>query len=324
MRVSLNSENSNKGQSLIKSLLLYLFVAYFAFVVADLILLKYVRPHFQVAVSKKDLQNIQAGRERETGPFNNSEIDSKASYTDKVISRNIFNSGEMPPPVASQQPDSQEQEWEDNDPVLTSLPLTLEGTAVHRNPFRSIATMSFSGKTESYSVGDQINNDAEVISVIRKKVIFRNLRNKKLEYVEISRDQPARPQQASRPNFRRPKVNSGSGLVKREGNRFRAKRSDVDKQLGNISQLLRQANSRPATDPATGELLGYEIFQIQPGSLYEQLGIQNGDIITSINGMKITNPAKAMTVYNQLKSSSEINATVNRGGREMDLEYIIE
>lgn len=316
------AEKKLKSGGLLKSFLIYLFLLYLAFVLSDLLLLKFVRPEFISKLSAKDKAVAAGVNEPETVGFEVSEIGSKGSFTDKIVDRNIFNSGPMPEPLANLKNKKEDEEViEDNDPVLTGLQLTLEGTIVHRNPFRSLATLTSGGKMLSYSVGDEIPGMAEIISVVRKKVIFRNLRNKRLEYAEISRDQvqPKRAEVRKAPRILKPK-----GLVQRDGNRFTAKRADVNKQLSNISQLARQANSRPARDPATGELIGYEIFAIQPNSLFESLGLKNGDIISEVNGVKISNPAKAMGMFNQLKSASEIDVSINRNGSNEELEYTIE
>jgi len=316
------AEKKTQSKSLIKSLLIYIFLLYLAFVVSDLLMMKFVRPQFIAKLSAKDKVGSAGVVEPKTGGFEISDIGSKASYTDKIVARNIFNSGKMPEPLANlRNKEKKEEVLEDNDPVLTGLQITLEGTIVHRNPFRSLATLTAGGKMLSYSVGDEVPGLAEIVSVVRKKVIFRNLRNKRLEYAEISRDR-VQPRKAQVKRAK-PKPTK-KALVQRDGNRFTARRSDVNKQLSNIGQLARQANSRPARDPATGELIGYEIFAIKQGSLFESLGLKNGDIISEVNGVKISNPAKAMSMFNQLKSASEINVSINRNGSNEELEYTIE
>jgi len=315
------AEKNIKSKSLLKSLLIYLFLLYLAFIISDLLLLKFVRPQFVSKLTAKD-KTVAAGvQEAESRAFEISDIGSKGSYTDKIVSRNIFNSGAMPVPIANLKKTDEKEVEEDNDPVLTGLQITLEGTIVHRNPFRSLATVTANGQMLSYSVGDEIKGLAEIVSVVRKKVIFRNLKNRKLEYAEISRDQ-VRPQRTQ--VKKRPVVSKPRALVQRNGNRFTAKRADVNKQLSNIGALARQANSRPARDPATGELIGYEIFAIKPDSLFETLGLKNGDIIREVNGTRISNPAKAMGMFNQLKKASEINVSINRNGSNEELEYTIE
>ncbi|MGH1469089.1 MAG: type II secretion system protein N [Bdellovibrionales bacterium] len=318
-----NHSENERAKNLLKSILIYLFLLYVAYVISDLVLLKFVKPKFLVEMSTKDKAVKVSSFEPQTGSFEISDLGDKGSFTDRIVSRNIFNSKDMPKPIAALEGGNKGEEAEDGVPVLSGLQLTLEGTAVHRNPFRSLATVTGSGKTLSYTVGDKIESLAEIVSVIRKKVIIRNLKNRKLEYIEISRDQVEARKPIARNKFRSKPKKSGSNMIKRDGNRFTAKRSDVNAQLANISSLAKQANSRLARDPATGEILGYQIFGIKPG-LLQNLGVQENDIITEINGMPITNPIQATGAFSKLKGANEIRTTINRGGRTVELEYIIE
>lgn len=318
-----NHLENERTKNLLKSILIYLFLLYVAYVISDLVLLQFVKPKFLVKMTAKDKAMKASAFEPQTGRFEISELGDKGSFTDRIVTRNIFNSKEMPKPLASLEGGEKKEDVEDGVPVLSGLQLTLEGTAVHRNPFRSLATITGSGSTLSYTVGDKVASLAEIISVIRKKVIIRNLRNRKLEYIEISRDQVKAAKPVVRNKFRPKPKKSGSDLIKRDGNRFTAKRADVNAQLANITSLARQANSRLARDPATGEILGYQIYGIKPG-LLQNLGVQENDIITEINGMPITNPIQATSAFSKLKGASEIRTTINRNGRTVDLEYIIE
>ncbi len=319
------SEMAGKTQkNFLKSFLLYVFLLFLAYVVSDLALLQFVKPKFLVKLSAKDKTAAVSSFEPETRAFEISDLGTKASFTNKIVKRNIFNSKKMPAPIAKLKGEEKTEDFKDQDPVLSGLQLSLEGTIVHRNPFRSLATITGAGTTLSYTVGDSIPGMAEIISVIRKKVIIRNLKNKRLEYIEISREQAPVKKQVATNRFRnKPRSKPSKSLIKQDGNRFTAKRSDVNAQLANISKLSRQANSRLAKDPATGEVLGYEIYGIKPG-LLQQMGVLNNDIISNVNGKEIKNPQAAMSLMSKLKTASEINVTVIRDGREVELEYIIE
>ncbi len=307
----------------IKSILVYFFLLYLAYVIADICVLKFIKPKFLVKMSEKNKKGLRASTfEPETKSFKVTELGDRRIFTDKIIERNIFNSKEMPKPIASFKGRNRPEDFEDGEPVLSALQLTLEGTVVHRNPFRSLATITNSKNTMSYTVGDKVADFAEIISVIRKKVIIRNLKTKGLEYIKISKDQVPVKAPVVRNKFRSSNEKS-SNLIKKDGNRFTAKRADVDAQIANISSLARQAKSRLVRDPATGEVLGYQIFDIKPG-LLQGLGIQNEDIIIEVNGRPITNPLQATSAFSKLKDKNEIRTTINRGGRIIQLDYIIE
>jgi len=289
--------------------------------VADLVLLKFVRPNFIPEITAKDLTGLNISSEEYTGALSPSDIGSKNALVGPTLKRNIFNIGEMPLPLASLNSDDPTEELEDNVPVKTSLSLTLEGTAVHRNPFKSISTIQGSKETLTYTVGDQIENVAELVSILRKKVIFRNLENRRLEFVEIDRNAVRAKAPKKKVSVSKP---APSGAISRDGNRFKTTRGEVDKYLKDYKSLLTQANTKAVKDPATGDILGFEVFAIKPGGIFDQLGLENGDIIDSVNGQSVTDQGKAMSLFNELRSANEIKISINRGGRTEELQYQID
>ena len=65
----------------------------------------------------------------------------------KIKERNVFNlDGKIPPALTS---DGSESPLIDAAPVLSQLPLKLEGTLVHANPRKSVATISGKSKSEA-------------------------------------------------------------------------------------------------------------------------------------------------------------------------------
>ena len=61
--------------------------------------------------------------------------------------------------------------------------------------------------------------------------------------------------------------------------------------LGNISSVLTQARAIPITN---GDgTISFKVTEIVPGSIYSQLNIQENDIITGINGKKLTQLMKS-------------------------------
>ena len=104
----------------------------------------------------------------------------------KIRTQNIFNAdGEIPPPLSADE--SQDNAAPTNEAVLSQLPLTLQGTIVHFNPERSIATVRLNRKnsTQSFIPGEEIEGMAKVLTVERRKVIFTNLNTGIKEYIEI-------------------------------------------------------------------------------------------------------------------------------------------
>jgi len=69
-----------------------------------------------------------------------------------------------------------------------------------------------------------------------------------------------------------------------------------------------------------GEVLkGYEVYAGPRPSVFSQMGLQAGDLITSINSVPLIDAASAMEQFKQLSEGNAVTATVNRKGKEMTL-----
>jgi general secretion pathway protein C len=68
---------------------------------------------------------------------------------------------------------------------------------------------------------------------------------------------------------------------------------------------------------------GYKLFQIVPGSIYDKLGLQNGDIIQGLNGSPINDPGKAFEMLSELKTSSHLELQVKKDGKVQNKIYDI-
>lgn len=237
-----------------------------------------------------------------------------------VRDRNIFNSdGKIPPPIGAQEGVKNPNEEADPEPVPTTLPLTLLGTIVHANPARSIATIGIKAKNDQVAArkDDVIpDNLATVISVERNKVVFRNMATRRREYLELKDETKINFGTTTKP------VQVGEVMVKDEFTR-EIKRTDIDKLTNNLPELLQQARAVPRMG-AGGTIECFNLAEIASGSIYERLGLKRNDCIKSVNGEKIDSPAKAMELYNALRSSADsINLGIERNSKDENFNFSI-
>ncbi len=236
-----------------------------------------------------------------------------------ITQRNIFNDdGKIPPALSSGE---KKEEFFDGPPTKSRLPLTLLGTIVHLNPERSIATISKSNTVESYRVGEEIETMAVVTKIERRKVVFRNLATRKLEFIDIPDEGPAVSLKTSAV-----KTTLDDGEVKKDGEfRFRISRDDLNKYTSDLGNILKQARMVPNIIPGSGgKIDGFRFVSIQPDSIFAKLGFKPGDTIKSVNDEAVTTPTQAMEMYQSLKSSDRLNLSVNRDGRDEVFDYTIE
>lgn len=235
---------------------------------------------------------------------------------DKIIGRNIFNAdGVIPPPINQ---GGGSQPTDEATPVPSQLPIVLVGTIVHVNAARSLATveMKNSNKIIPFVPNDDMEGLAKLLKVERKRAIFRNLNNNRLEYIEIKDD--------SAIVFETKKKAGPVGEIDQKGNTFAIKRTLIDKLITNLPEHLQQARAVPYTPPGGSKIEGFIILDIQPGSIFEQIGLAKNDIIQEVNGQKVDSPARALELYNELKTAGSISIGVERGGRSETLNYTIQ
>jgi general secretion pathway protein C len=69
---------------------------------------------------------------------------------------------------------------------------------------------------------------------------------------------------------------------------------------------------------------GFKLFSVRHGSLFEKLGIKNGDVIHGINGLALTTPDRALEIYSQLQTAKSLVVELTRQGQPLKLTYNIE
>lgn len=236
-----------------------------------------------------------------------------------IWARNLFNSQGLIP--GEDQPQGNEPKDMGGPPVRSSLPFNLVGTVILRDPARSVATIEDKSAQQVFPVRieDTIPNKAKILEIEPYRVIFVNVSSGRREFIELPRDPASVAPRVTVSSPSRP--SSGGGIERVAPNQFNVSRQEVDKAIANLNQVLTQARCVPNFE--NGLPAGYKCFQIVPGSIYDKLGLQNGDTICGINGQSIADPSQAFALFNELKTSSHLELCVKRSGRQNTFSYDI-
>jgi general secretion pathway protein C len=89
-----------------------------------------------------------------------------------------------------------------------------------------------------------------------------------------------------------------------------------------MAELFTQVRAIPNLG-ADGRSNGFKLSEIQPDSLFQQIGLQDGDVLTGVSGQSVSDPAKAMALLGALRNQSSINLTLIRAGQPLQLQYNI-
>jgi general secretion pathway protein C len=134
--------------------------------------------------------------------------------------------------------------------------------------------------------------------------------------VGVAQLPPPRPGGAPAPG------SGADGVRKLDANRYEIDKQVIEGALTNLNNLATQARLVPSFK--NGVANGFKLFQIQPGSLYSSIGIENGDVITRINGYEVNSPDKALEVYQKLRESAHVTIELERGGQPIKKDYNIK
>ncbi len=120
---------------------------------------------------------------------------------------------------------------------------------------------------------------------------------------------------------------TGSGFsaarwIKRVGERrYRIDRQGLNKVLGDSQLLARSARIVPAI--RGGRPSGFKLYAVRPGSIYQLMGLRNGDTVEQVDGQAITTPDKALEFYTRLRNAKQFSLTVRRRGVQLRFRYQI-
>jgi len=247
-----------------------------------------------------------------------------SKQVEEILNRNIFCS--TCPPILGGKPE------EAGVPVVpplqrTSLPLKL--LAVMYAPTDPKWSMAIIRDNDDksvgpYGVGSHIRD--ATIDLIEETRAYLDFGGGKREYLELL-DQPAAPAAAPvaaapAPGPKDPLAEALDKGIKKTGpNSYEVQHSTLDALLGNMGALSKAARILP--EMKDGKSAGFRLLSIKPDGPFGKIGLQNGDIISAINGLEMTSPDKALEVYTKLKTANHLSVGLERNGQKITEDYNI-
>lgn len=235
------------------------------------------------------------------------------SYYKKINERNLFNT-KREAAQKSRQVDIENLKQ-------TDLELKLWGTVTGtRDKAYAVIEEIKQKKQNLYRVGDSIQN-AMVTMILREKVILSV--NGKDEILEMEQILSSRSIEKS---LRPSNISTTSSPFKRSTTarpqNIKLKRSQIEKAMGDINNLMRQVQIRPYLE--NGKPSGLILSGIKPNSIFKKMGLRNGDVIKGVEGEDIESVEDAINFYTKLKSSSSATIQLRRRGELKNINYHIE
>lgn len=280
----------------------YLTVALCAYLSANAVSI-YIRG----ALSAAPVLNIASttGPSVTTTPLNDYDI---------ILKRSLFNSAGVNMEASLTK--------KDQGPAITADNFNLLGTIAGMSEISYALIQSKSdSKTDLYKVGDKIAGDTEVVDIRTREVELQRAGNKmvirlpELGEVKLGMVSPERWKKGVGEKI-------AEGIQKLGDGKFEVKQELIDGAFGDWAKLMRGARIMPNIE--NGSINGFKMSNIRKDSLYSQIGMQNGDILHRVNSVEIKNPEDALKLFQELKTSKNINIDVTRGGQRQTLSYTVK
>jgi general secretion pathway protein C len=202
-----------------------------------------------------------------------------------------------------------------DEPVAaTKLPLKLLGTAAANDERRSRAAIQDekSQKHLVVKVGDPIEGHARVSvrAIERTRVILDNAGRPEELLLREGEILPVRPAMARR-GARRTAAAPGPDALNQRLQTLNGPGGQ------GISQILSSARIVPQY--ADGQMKGMRVESIKPDSVFQKVGLQDGDVITEVNGIVIDRVEATSKIFDEFATAETIDIAALRGGASVKL-----
>jgi len=207
--------------------------------------------------------------------------------------------------------------------------LTLEGIYKdNKDPKKSIAIISKGGMPKVVSIGEklfgfklkEVNSGSVILEKGNKEY------NLELPKNQVQSDQYILTKSNSTSSLKsshnsKSSRTSGPSPIKEEDGEKIVPRTVIQEYSKDMRKIWR--NIALSDYKENGTLKGFRVRFIKKGSIFDQLGLQQGDIITGINGEAVKSYSLPMKIFSNIGGLDNLILQVKRGNNEVELEYEI-
>jgi len=211
----------------------------------------------------------------------------------------------------------------------------LVGTIVSSDPASRRAVLWANGMKEpkAFREKEEVEPGAFLSSVERDKVwLTRGDEREMLEILPVgSKTRASVSPPAAGPRSAAPGAPQAAGTTsppagdirveRLADNRFSIDEAGVAQLTTNINQFMTQVRLIPFFEG--NKSAGYRFAAIRPGTTFEQLGFQGGDVLQQVNGLDVSSPEKLYTIFQNLKDEKKVSVNILRQGQKNTLTYEI-
>jgi hypothetical protein len=261
-----------------------------------------------------------------------------ASWLDPILRRNLFDSANAlagKPAEESGGPAGELAAPGEDCPTASGIDATLIATSISTRPEFSTALISVAGAVAVYRLDDPVG-DGTIRAIDRAFYDWETRQYRHQARVAIDRggrveclevggaSGKASSATKAAPGAEKPAA-AGDGypsLRECGTNKYCISQEDMEKALSSLDKLAREARIVPSFQD--GNPNGFKVFAIRRNSVFRQLGLQNNDVLTSVNGLDLTSTEKGLEIYSKLKNDKSFQVELLRNGAPMTLGLDIQ
>ncbi|RLA00324.1 MAG: type II secretion system protein GspC [Gammaproteobacteria bacterium] len=262
--------------------------------------------------------------------FNNqtSQQQSPKLNVNKIISFNLFGNAKSEPKKVV--------ETGQLDAPVTRLNLKLRGVYAASEENLAGAMIEANNKQEVYRIGSKLPGASglKLHKIMSDRVIMsRGGRYETLLIEDFGKLGNSNSNSTRKVTSRRNKSNSNNTAMTIDKRPSTGAKTIDKRNDKNLTKELLKLRSNLSDPQSLSELVSisaatkdgnFQGFRIAPGknrALFGRLGLRRNDILTQVNGISLDDPSTALSLMEQFKSAEEINLTIKRGNKDMNIVF---
>lgn len=212
-------------------------------------------------------------------------------------------------------------------PEARNTDLRLRGVAVSEKGSFALFENTETAEQNVFAVGDKVFEGPRLVAVDGAGAVV-TFKNKKQRY-DLTEDPAAAPDAKKAHTGKEKSVkdkaghsDKDSGVRKTGESTYLVDRKEVDYAVANLNEVITQARAVPVLKD--GKSQGFKLFNIRGGSIFEKLGLHDGDIVQKVNDNDLADPSRAMGLLEEVQSMGQIRVNFLRGGKPHTYTYTVQ
>ncbi len=292
---------------------------------------------FWIVMPKPDIAEPSLVLPSNSAFSNSSSTDSSSVDVAALQNFDLFgkSSGLSAAPVAIQIPEIDQA-------VDTRLKLILRGTMPSNDESLARAVIGDGPKQKTFSIGEELSVGPRGVKLSRvfadRVILDNNGRYENLPLYQSKDDYKRLPQPARSVSQQTPTRRPAGSIPISTSSQNRTESDGID--ASSFVESIRpdedqdeptQAQINAVTDVMNigihrenGQVIGFRIRPKNDRKLFDELGLQPGDIVTAVNNVGLTDTNKAMEIYRSLGSENQATLEILRDGATLTIDVAVD